>query len=199
MRSSVDRTIPYLILCAICALVAIALSALWWRSYSEMDDLDVGLGAHPRSPRGEIDTSMRKCGAGCGSMLGQIYFAFYTTNSPAPLRYSHLPVFELHGMDYFEGYAHHRWRFGYIYERKQTPEGKINRYVSVTASHAFFVGVFALFSALFLRQPLRLLIRRRRGWCLHCGYDIRASADRCPECGTPVPVRRKFSNGARGN
>ena len=41
----------------------------------------------------------------------------------------------------------------------------------------FAVGLLAL-------SPLRRRRRRKRGLCAKCGYDLRGSKDRCPECGT---------------
>jgi hypothetical protein len=44
---------------------------------------------------------------------------------------------------------------------------------------------FALRRYLYNRQRR---LRRRAGQCVHCGYDLRASVGRCPECGTIVQV-----------
>jgi hypothetical protein len=50
----------------------------------------------------------------------------------------------------------------------------------------WFVGALAaILPAGRIRLWLRDVRRRRRGLCVHCGYDLRASPERCPECGEP--------------
>ncbi len=51
------------------------------------------------------------------------------------------------------------------------------------ANTLFYAAVlWLLFAAPF---ATRRLIRRKRGHCIKCGYDIRhADHDACPECGT---------------
>jgi hypothetical protein len=44
-----------------------------------------------------------------------------------------------------------------------------------------------------------LWIARRRtvlkkGHCIACGYDLRASKERCPECGREIPASNSYSN-----
>jgi hypothetical protein len=49
--------------------------------------------------------------------------------------------------------------------------------------HWFLLLVFSLLPLLRLRADLRSYHRRRLGLCPTCGYDLRASPDKCPECG----------------
>jgi len=50
--------------------------------------------------------------------------------------------------------------------------------------YATLIAPFAVPPAMTLVRALRRRRRGRRGLCRQCGYDLRASPQRCPECGS---------------
>jgi hypothetical protein len=55
---------------------------------------------------------------------------------------------------------------------------------TVQVPHWFVAALAAAPPALWLRR--RRADRRRAGLCTRCGYDLRATPEKCPECGTPA-------------
>ena len=56
--------------------------------------------------------------------------------------------------------------------------------------YSYFTLLTAVIPTLWLLTTNRRRRRDRlaRGLCPTCGFDLRASQDRCPECGTPMPT-----------
>jgi len=71
----------------------------------------------------------------------------------------------------------------------ESPKGNC-RLVRVTVpSWLVLVGLLSYPVLAFLRGPVHRWRYRRRGLCAKCGYDLRGSPGRCPECGDAIRRR----------
>jgi hypothetical protein len=101
------------------------------------------------------------------------------------LKYTNLPMeWELRmlGMDFAAG-----------------PRDRIYSAVQVLLAHWLLATLFALLPGLWCAHRLRQQLRARANLCLTCGYDIRASLERCPECGTVLEPASKVTTAGAGD
>jgi hypothetical protein len=86
-----------------------------------------------------------------------------------------------------------QWRgFGYMHESFNAPDGAIQFWAGGIYCPHWFLALLLL--TLPLQQVVaaqRARLNRQRDLCECCGYDLRESPDRCPECGTPNPAPLK--------
>jgi hypothetical protein len=77
--------------------------------------------------------------------------------------------------------------FGFVYDRTSQPRRRPPlRYAAISVPFYFLAGVTVASPSWWLVGRLRSRRRARAGLCRACGYDLRASPERCPECGTAV-------------
>jgi hypothetical protein len=70
---------------------------------------------------------------------------------------------------------------GVGWEKKSSP---IASWTMIAIPYAYLLALFSLLPAIRLFHWVRRRGLNRPGHCATCGYDLRATPDRCPECGT---------------
>jgi hypothetical protein len=125
-----------------------------------------------------------------GSWNGRVTLFIPPVNAPVPI--SGRPI--LGQYDRYDMNGHAKFRllgFGYNpSELEMYLRGKRQSGSSIVISYWFpLVAAMGLLCVL-LRQHLHSRMRIRDGLCLACGYDLRATPDRCPECGT-IPLKKE--------
>jgi hypothetical protein len=94
-----------------------------------------------------------------------------------------------------------------LYETTPTPEHRVGMYLggspidpfTIAGAHYRYVIMPYWYPAGLVALALLLGLRtfwKRRHWgsagiCAGCGYDVRFSSDRCPECGTAIKSKRR--------
>jgi hypothetical protein len=165
-----------------CVLASAAIFALLARSYSTCDDVHYTFGSSDRAVFRTFDL---------GSLEGHLFLSIITFNDEGPGRET--------GFDYSVDYSQGRFssrplatmdqfyndkkiwlKFGIV---SASNAGGTEAIRGVAMPHWF--AAIALLVLPIIRSVKWFRHRRqvRAGCCAKCGYDLRASSGRCPECG----------------
>lgn len=171
-------------------LLSVAVCALWVRSYWVGDYLQVWL---PWVPAGGQPQKLELFGD-TGEGVGKVVFQTWTdsdwaalkavSNGPWAWRIAHQTVTPTRGdAPLGRGTASFWDRRGFA-----TYGGRSYRIIYFPLwLPASLVALPLLFVLIIVRHRRR--VRRSSGLCSGCGYDLRATPDRCPKCGTSVQSR----------
>lgn len=84
-------------------------------------------------------------------------------------------------------YGHRLAGAGWAWRDINEPTQVIFSVHTIALPYWLLVGILAIAPARYGFHTIRQNRRARHGKCQACGYDLRASNDRCPECGIPIP------------
>jgi hypothetical protein len=213
MKLRVGRVLV-MVLCAVSVLLCAAAVAMWLRGYVVVDVYH-RIVFHYRADE-DADSTMRLTS-------GRGVIAVNLVNRREPVRWPRVYL-DRQGRHYADTVpppdrTHVSWRhtrmqpdqlnqlrtnfwqwlgFNLRWTTTGTPGGRTQSECAFRVPYWAVTGLFAAPPLLALRLWRRRLRRQRRsrGQCERCGYDLRATPDRCPECGAASRSAQKKDAGA---
>jgi hypothetical protein len=79
----------------------------------------------------------------------------------------------------------------YSLYNQPTAMGSYSRHSEIQVPGWFVVGILGIPTVLLVRRVVLARRNRRLNLCPCCGYDLRATPDRCPECGTETTAKNR--------
>jgi hypothetical protein len=197
-RMNRTRRAPFNIIFWVSVLVAIAIAVLWVRSYRTPDEIEVGYWNYrphidaPSYRDADMVLALHTAGRwtiarhrrNCVALMPSVGYAGFYHRGPG--EHDECWVIEHPAADdlpYLErevfgaSSGHTPWFLGFRYSNT-----RYTRALAFPDSALIALGVFTAAFAFIGR----LMRRRPPGFCSGCGYDLRASPERCPECGRTV-------------
>jgi hypothetical protein len=147
-------------------VLALGVAGSWVRSYWRMDVVCFEQEDHRH------DYAL---GAAMGFVAYQRRIFDGILSRPHGFRYWSSPAIRLDDLP--KGFPGFRWR-------RDPDDSPVVTETLICVSHAYLLALFLLLPALRFYRWFRRVRRVIPGHCLKCGYDLRATPDRCPECGT---------------
>src|SRR5258707_9945880 len=181
-------------LSALSLLLSLATCMLWVRSYGLSDQLAWGYRS-VESAQGYVMLGISRYSGMKGGVRNDSQAVRYA-RGPAHAKYPdwETSIFFLEGpINHESGERNFSWeRGGFAWYENRERNGDLN--AVGFAPFWCFAGATAVLP---LGWTVALWSRhrwRKAGICFYCGYDLRATPDRCPECGAMPSEKIKFSN-----
>lgn len=183
-------------LSALSLILCVGTAVLWVRSELVEDTLDLE-SVHWQADQAVYDRRWRMV----GWVGGELYVLFGRSHESATaihveeqaypegthLNYDRSTV---HDFEAAVGDFNHSSWHGFYLQRFADPTG----YGVEAAAPAWTIILLLLIPpAMSVRKWSLRRQAMRHGCCEHCGYDLRATPEKCPECGQPVPQKAEAS------